>query len=86
VTGRCLPWRDCVLAEAVEGCGSLSKWRGVKHVEHPSVQVLYSVQGTMFGRWGSTFERKADAPSSGYSKETLKGIIEVLHCFAYFNL
>ena len=40
----------------------------------------------MFGRWGSTFERKADAPSSGYSKETLKGIIEVLDSFAYFNL
>ena len=31
-------WRDCVLAEAVKGCGSLSKWKRVKHVEHPSVK------------------------------------------------
>jgi hypothetical protein len=48
--------------------------------------VLYPLQGSMFGRWGSTFERKADAPSSDYSNEILKGIIEILDSFAHFNL
>ena len=30
-------WRDCVLAEAVKRRSSL-EWRGLKHVEHPSVK------------------------------------------------
>ena len=80
-------WRDCVLAEAVKRCGSLIKWMRVKHVEHPSVKTgaLQCARNYVWSL-GSTFERKADAPSSDYSKETLKGMIEVLDSFAYFNL
>ena len=74
-----------MLAEAVKreheihfGFGSLTEWRRLKDVKHPPrTQVLYVVPKNYICSLGLAFERKADAPSSDYSKERLKGITEV---------
>jgi hypothetical protein len=58
-----------VLAEAVKRCSS-SEWRRLKHIEHPSVKTgaLRRARNYVWSL-GIAFERKADAPSSDYSKE-----------------